>query len=218
MYSPAYRFIEQIKPGALKVQSDTGIPAAVMIAQACIETNFGQNTCTDIKTRKDGKNLFRLKGTGPAGSVECRTSEYYKGVRHRVIAKIRAYNTYEESFTDYSEILRKPRYENCMAVRDNPELFARKLQECGYSTDPDYARKIIAVMDKYNLDELVKTSPEPSPFSGDKISINLEEKKFKGLLISGVAYMPVRNIFEAIGYTVACNRLTKTVTLVRPER
>lgn len=218
MNSPVYRFIEQIKPGALKVQSNTGIPAAVMVAQACIETNFGQNTCTDIKTRQDGRNLFGLKGTGPAGSVECWTNEYYKGVRHKVIAKIRAYNTYEESFTDYSEILRNPRYEPCMAVRDNPELFAQRLKECGYSTDPDYAKKIIAVMNKFNLNDLLQTESEPSPFTGDKITINLEEKKFKGLLINGVAYMPIRNVFEAIGFTVSCNRQTKTVTIIRPEK
>lgn len=218
MNSPAYRFIDEIKTGALKVESDTGIPAAVMIAQACIETNFGQNTCTDIKTRKDGKNLFGLKGTGPAGSVECWTNEYYKGVRHKVLAKIRAYATYEESFADYCEILRKPRYSPCMAVRNNPEIFAQKLQECGYSTDPDYAEKILAVMIKYNLDDLIKDSRRPSAITGDKITINLEDKKFKGLLINGVAYMPVRNIFEAIGYTVDCNRLTKTVTLIRPKR
>jgi flagellar protein FlgJ len=38
-----------------------------------------------------------------------------------------------------------------MQAVDDPRLFAQLLAEAGYATDPDYAGKLIALMDRYNL-------------------------------------------------------------------
>lgn len=38
------------------------------------------------------------------------------------------------------------RYQEALAVADNPERFVRELQEAGYATDPQYARKLKQVL------------------------------------------------------------------------
>lgn len=161
--SNSIAFIDQIKGDALEVQAKIGIPAAVIIAQACLETGFGQKLCIDVKSGRNSKNLFNIKGVGPAGTVECWTTEYYDGVKHRVSAKFRAYRSYEESFADHSQLMLKKRYAPCMAVKNNPREFARKLQQCGYATDPKYAEKLIKIMEMFgllNLKEEDTVTPE----------------------------------------------------------
>jgi len=144
-------FINQIKGHALKSQAKTGVPAAIIIAQACLETGYGKFLCKDIITGKNSLNLFNIKGDGPNGFVWCWTTEYYNGVKQKVKAKFRAYRNYEESFIDHAKLLQKPRYAPCMVVKDDPIAFAQKLQECGYATDPNYADKLIRVMKTFNL-------------------------------------------------------------------
>ena len=43
------------------------------------------------------------------------------------------------------------RYANAMQARSDPKAFAARLYEAGYSTDPSYADKLVALMDRYNL-------------------------------------------------------------------
>lgn len=216
MKSAAAQFINKIKRDAYTVQSATGIPASVMIAQACYETHFGKIMLRDLKTGTNGRNLFGIKGTGPLGSVECWTDEYYKGVHHRVIAKFRAYDSYEQSFADYSELLLKPRFAPCMAVRDNHVQFALRLQECGYSGDPAYAAKLIRIMKMFDLEKPDNSNHSSINPDAEKITVILNDKKFEGVFMNGVSYVPVRNIFETLGFTAVWDSVTKTLTLVNP--
>ncbi len=213
MKSEAIKFIDQIKPDALEVQTKTGIPAAVIIAQACLETGFGRRLCIDGKTKQNSRNLFNIKGAGPAGSVECWTAEYYNGKKQRVLAKFRAYNSFQESFADHSQLLLKPRYAPCLAVKENPREFAMKLQQCGYATDPNYGLKLVKIIEIFNLEEL--TSP-PKQAKTEKIAIIMAGKRFSGLLIDNVAYAPARTVFESIGYQVTWEGDTKTVIVSPP--
>ncbi len=213
MKSDAIKFIDEIKEDALKVQASSGIPAAVIIAQACLETAFGRKLCIDIHTGQNSKSLFNIKGTGPAGSVECWTTEYYDGKKQKVLAKFRAYNSYEESFADHSKLLLKPRYAPCMAVKDNPREFAEQLQQCGYATDPKYGVKLIKIMEMFKLEGLELPVSQPET---EKISFIVELGNFEGFLINNVAYAPARAIFEAIGFQVKWNEATKTVTISKP--
>lgn len=140
-------FVKLLRPHAERVNQRTGIPLEVMIAQAALETGWLKYPTKDRHTGRDSKNLFNIKGQGPAGSVTILTTEYLRGERQKVEAKFRAYNSYEESFEDYAKLLsQNTRYAPAMAVRDNPIEFARQLQRCGYATDPQYADKLISIM------------------------------------------------------------------------
>lgn len=154
-------FINSVLPGAMAIQKRTGIPAAVMIAQAIQETGWGKYITKDMYTGRNSYNLFNIKGNGPAGHATTRTWEVYNGKRVSINANFRAYNNYEESFNDYAALIAgTKRYAPAMAVKHNPEEFARKLQQCGYATDPNYANALISIMRNWKLIEKTKGSEE----------------------------------------------------------
>lgn len=145
-------FIELLGPHASKVNVETGIPVEAMLAQAALETGWLSRTVRDRYTGDDSMNLFNIKGEGPAGSVVTGVVEYSQGKKVWQDAQFRAYNSYEESFSDYASlIVESSRYAPAMAVRDDPIAFAWQLQQCGYATDPGYARKLVAIMRQYIL-------------------------------------------------------------------
>ena len=92
---------------------ESGIPASFMLGQAGHETGWGRS---EIRN-KDGStsfNLFGIKaGKGWTGKVaEVTTTEYINGVPRKVVAKFRAYDSYEDSFRDYARLITdNPRYE-----------------------------------------------------------------------------------------------------------
>ena len=72
-------FIALVVEGAQEFQVKTGVFASVTIAQAALETGWGQFIPVDKYTGKLSYNLFGVKGVGPAGSVTCQTWEVIDG-------------------------------------------------------------------------------------------------------------------------------------------
>ncbi|MEA4882384.1 MAG: glucosaminidase domain-containing protein [Clostridia bacterium] len=143
-------FVQLLMPHAERVHETTGIPVEVMLAQAALETGWLSAPVRDKATGKEALNLFNIKGQGPAGYVVHNDHEYPKGKKIVVEAQFRAYNSYEESFSDYAQLIaNSPRYASAMAVRDDPIAFAWELQRCGYATDPKYAEKLTAIMRRH---------------------------------------------------------------------
>ena len=143
-------FFELLRPHAEKVFEETGIPVEIMLAQAALETGWLKNPIRDKYTGKEAFNLFNIKGEGPAGSVMANDIDYIKGKKVHVEAEFRAYNSYEESFADYASLLTEAqRYAPALAVRDDPVTFAWELQRAGYATDPNYANKLISIMQRH---------------------------------------------------------------------
>ncbi|MBE3576858.1 MAG: glucosaminidase domain-containing protein [Limnochordales bacterium] len=137
-------FLAWIKPHALKLQNELGIPAAVIAAQAALETGWGKSAV--------GNNLFGIKWTGQGPYQEARTTEYVNGKKQSVIAKFRAYETPYESLRDHSAfLLENPRYSQALAVADDPERFAEEIARAGYATDPKYAAKLKSIMRLHGL-------------------------------------------------------------------
>lgn len=142
---PPETFVRLIGPAAKQSMARTEVPASVTIAQAALETGWGGSTIGNAK------NLFGIKGTGPAGSVTMPTREYLNGRSVTVQDKFRAYNTWSESIDDHSKLLQGSRYRPAMAYKGNPDMFAAQLQRCGYATDPSYAKKLVSIMKTWNL-------------------------------------------------------------------
>ncbi|HEY9068985.1 MAG TPA: glucosaminidase domain-containing protein, partial [Candidatus Ozemobacteraceae bacterium] len=119
---------------------------SVTLAQAALETGWGSSTIGSAK------NLFGIKGTGPAGSVTVPTKECYNGRWVTINDKFRKYNTWKESIDDHARLISgNARYKNCMKYSNNPDQFAREVQRAGYATDPGYASKLISIMKANNL-------------------------------------------------------------------
>lgn len=137
-------FIAKIAPAAIRDWQASGVSAALTIAQAILESNWGTST---LAVRAN--NLFGVKGTGPAGSISLPTKEYRGGTPVNVNAAFRKYYSWDESVADHTRLLLGKRYEKTLH-RPGREA-ARGVAAAGYATDPAYANKLIDLMDKYDL-------------------------------------------------------------------
>ena len=149
-------FVQQHTEAAQRAESRTGIPAAFMVSQAALETGWGRK---EIR-HADGTPSFNLFGIKAGGSwqgpvAEITTTEYVNGRAQKVVAKFRAYASYEESFADYAKLMKEsPRYQSTVkdtvtasaAGAGDASAFARGLQRAGYATDPAYADKLTRVI------------------------------------------------------------------------
>lgn len=143
---------------AIPIYRETGMSAAIQVAQALLETGWGQSVPVDKYTGQLSFNLFGIKGKGPVGSVISNTWEEYNGVAYRVDDYFRAYRSVEESWRDHSDFLMlRPWYAPFRAVMADPVLGAWALRKSGYATDSQYPIKLIGIMkanDLFKLDEV----------------------------------------------------------------
>jgi peptidoglycan hydrolase FlgJ len=137
-------FVQRHAQAAARVEQASGIPSAFMLGQAGHETGWGRSEIT----KADGSpsyNLFGIKATsGWTGKVaEITTTEYINGAAQKVVAKFRAYDSYEDSMRDYARMItQSPRYAQVSQQTDSAQAYASGLQKAGYATDPDYASKL----------------------------------------------------------------------------
>ncbi|MFU2488459.1 flagellar assembly peptidoglycan hydrolase FlgJ [Thauera sp. WH-1] len=140
-------FVSEVWPHALEASRKTGIPPQFMVAQAALETGWGQKQLRHA----DGTpshNLFNIKaGAAWTGrTVDLAVTEYTNGRAYSEPSRFRAYGSYAESFRDYANLMmRSPRYAGVLGQTD-PAGFARSLQDAGYATDPMYADKLTRII------------------------------------------------------------------------
>jgi flagellar protein FlgJ len=146
--SASERFVRQHAAAAKAAESASGIPASNILGQAALESGWGKHEI-HMKDGTPSHNLFGVKATPDwKGKVaEVTTTEYMSGVPHRVTARFRAYDSYEDAFKDHAKLLtQSPRYSQTVAQADTAKGFARGLQKAGYATDPAYADKLTKVI------------------------------------------------------------------------
>jgi peptidoglycan hydrolase FlgJ len=142
-------FVSRLGKAAEAAGAATGVPAALILAQAALESGWGRR---EIKT-EDGTQSFNLFGIkadrawrGPV--AQATTTEYVEGVPQRVLGKFRAYASYQEAFADYARFLTaNPRYAGVLSAGD-PAQAAHGLQKAGYATDPQYGAKLVRILQR----------------------------------------------------------------------
>lgn len=140
-------FIDVIKNGAIKAQSELGICASLTIAQAILESGWGKYA--------PGNNLFGIKWTSGCGysSQNLLTTEYIDGVAKKVYADFRAYNSLEDSLYDHAQFLAENnRYDNLKGITDYLTACGL-IQKDGYATDPNYSNLLIEIIEENNLNQ-----------------------------------------------------------------
>ncbi|AIO49473.1 flagellar assembly peptidoglycan hydrolase FlgJ [Burkholderia cenocepacia] len=141
-------FVDRLAGPAQAASATTGIPARFIVGQAALESGWGKR---EIRAA-DGStsyNVFGIKANkGWTGrTVSALTTEYVNGTPRRVVAKFRAYDSYEHAMTDYANLLKNnPRYAGVLSASRSVEGFAHGMQKAGYATDPNYAKKLISIM------------------------------------------------------------------------
>lgn len=143
-------FLAAIAPAAQQSAKATRIPASFTIAQAILESGWGASQGTAL-----GCNLFNIKASkqwhGPTFWRD--TLEHVNGKDIRVPAEWRKYDTWLMAINDHARFLTtNPRYQPCFKETTGAG-FARAVAEAGYATDPEYANKIIAVINGRKLDQ-----------------------------------------------------------------
>ena len=140
-------FVRKLLPAAKQAAKALGLDPMAMIAQAALETGWGQRM---IKTAQ-GDNSFNLFGIkaqrnwqGDSAVVD--TLEFRGGVAQKEQARFRSYSSPEQSLQDYASFISdSPRYQQAMQVAAEPAAYFNELQAAGYATDSAYAQKIMAV-------------------------------------------------------------------------
>ena len=141
-------FLHRHLHAAVAAETQTGVPATFMVAQAAHESGWGQKEIRNADG-SSSHNLFGIKaGAGWKGAVaEVTTTEYVDGQAQKVTAKFRSYATYADSFNDYAKLMKEsPRYSPVLAQAGSAQGFAKGLQQAGYATDPAYADKLTRVI------------------------------------------------------------------------
>ncbi len=141
-------FVRQLWPHAQRAARELGTQPEVLIAQAALETGWGQAIIHNGHGA-NSHNLFNIKADGrwDGERMQVNTLEYEDGVAVRRRAAFRAYDSYAESFRDYVDFLRSnPRYQQALQQAHDPKAFVEALHSAGYATDPAYAAKVWRVM------------------------------------------------------------------------
>ena len=132
---------EMIK-GAQETEKKYGIPTSITLAQILQESGGSYAGGLSGLAFK-AKNLFGIKGTGTAGSVNMKTTEYANGKAYQTYANFRAYNSFAESIEDHAKVLTNSRYTQYTSNAKTLEEYAKGIQKGGYATDPNYADELM---------------------------------------------------------------------------
>ena len=127
----------------------SGIPASIKLAQALVESDAGRSVLA-----KRANNHFGIKCKSWWTGGQYFYADDDRDARGRLTAScFRIYDSAEESFIDHSAFLRNSeRYARLFEVPiTDYQSWAEGLQACGYATSHNYAKELVAVIEKYKL-------------------------------------------------------------------
>lgn len=155
-------FVKKLYPFARFTQDKTGISAIAILAQAALESAWGE--------KAPGNMFFGVKDTDGLNGNEqlIRTIEYsrrmdlkfpkiisvtpvirngQKYFRYVVEDYFRKYDTPEQSFTDHAKVfLSAPRYREALKVKSDPYKFLEAVAKAGYATATNYYEALVPVI------------------------------------------------------------------------
>lgn len=143
-------FVEKIAPIAQDEQQKYHIFASITIAQAALESNWGQS---ELATQ-----YYNLCGVKSDTGGLMTTKEYVNGQWIVVRARFAIYQSWRESIEQHTALLvngtswDSSHYQAVISANNYVEA-AQALQQKGYATDPNYAQKLISLIKTYNLDK-----------------------------------------------------------------
>ena len=135
-------FIQSLMPYAQAPAQKLGVDPRLLVAQAALETGWGKS----LERDGHGFNLFGIKaGKSWEGEQTVHpTHEVYNQQIVREKSAFRQYESVQESFDDYVQLIER-RYEEATKAKGSPQEYMKHLAQNGYATDPAYADKVLAV-------------------------------------------------------------------------
>lgn len=140
-------YINQYKDLAIEQMLRYRIPASITLAQGLFESAAGRSDLV-----RQGNNHFGIK---------CHTSWMGPKQYHDDDARgecFRVYSDAKESYEDHSQFLARQSRYACLFNLSTSDYkgWARGLKQCGYATNPQYANKLIQIIELYKLHEYDK--------------------------------------------------------------
>lgn len=134
-------YIDQYKDLAIAEMLKYNIPASITLAQGLLESGAGTSELT-----RSSNNHFGIKCHNWKGAT----------TRHDDDEKqecFRAYRDAYESYEDHSRFLAsQPRYKRLFELDvTDYKGWAKGLKNCGYATNPAYAKQLIGIIELYKL-------------------------------------------------------------------
>jgi flagellar protein FlgJ len=141
-------FVSQVMPSIERAASELGVDAHGLLAQAALETGWGQR----MPRTADGSpslNLFGIKAgdewSGARATAD--TVEFSNGVATQKRTAFRAYASIDESVNDFARLLKNsPRYREVIAAGGDTRAYVDSIGKSGYATDPQYANKLNRIL------------------------------------------------------------------------
>ena len=136
------RYIKLYAPIARKQMKVYKIPASITMAQGILESGHGEST---LATK--GNNHFGIK---------CHKEWKGKKIFHdddKEDECFRSYRNPVKSYKDHSLFLvNRDRYRFLFDLnKKDYKSWAEGLKKAGYATDPEYAKKLISLIERFNL-------------------------------------------------------------------
>lgn len=142
-------FIKMIGPTCGKICAVYNLPASVCIAQAAIESGWGEAVIGNY-------NYFGRKWNGWGSYETCQTTEYINGEYCTIYDKFQSYTSLKDAIEDWCKLMRtEPLYHKAVAKWDENFYLSDFVEEMAkvYATDPNYAKKVLSTIKANNLTE-----------------------------------------------------------------
>ncbi len=162
---PVAELIKQMPPGAIKSYISKNsfyateemkrirIPASIILAQAILESQYGTSSLAI-----QAKNHFGIKSNPEWDNSDRHcvySSEWDNEAKkmYRLLSCFKKYKNVRESFRSHSDFLAgRSNYSDLFKFSPHDfNSWAKGLQNAGYATDPDYAKKLISLITEYKL-------------------------------------------------------------------
>lgn len=167
-------YIEKYKGIAKEDMVAYGIPASITLGQGILESGAGTGPLS-LKANNHFGIKCHKEWTGPSVRYDDDSEQEC----------FRKYNEANDSYRDHSLFLTtRERYANLFKLDKNDyKSWAKGLKEAGYATDPSYPTKLIALIERYQLQrfdaevlgaDYIATKAVPVQQSKEVLSSNLE--------------------------------------------
>lgn len=144
-------YIEQYKNIAVTEMMRTGIPASIKLAQAIHESNCGKS---DLACKANNHFGIKCGNDWNGKTYKKEDDDYHEG--ELVKSCFREFRNPYDSYVAHSEFLTDPnkakRYGFLFEIDPTDyKGWAKGLSKAGYATDPQYASRLIDIIEKYDL-------------------------------------------------------------------
>lgn len=145
-HQKAFDYINRFANIAIGEQEKFGIPASITLAQGLVESGFGKS-----KMARTINNHFGIKCTPGQKRQRGRCYTFHDDTRYDKFLK---FESAWASYRYHSRMLQSDRYKSLYDLEiTDYEGWAIGLQKAGYASDKNYAKKLIRIVEIYELYE-----------------------------------------------------------------